>query len=142
MNDIKPKINLRDIKSYFILKRVFSFLYEKKELDIIKYNKALQKMFLVNIEFYKKISGKYKKGQRNGIGREYSIYTNELLFEGEYLNGKKNGKGKEYNKYGILEFEGEYRNGNRWNGKGKEYYYNGELKFKGEYLNGMEKDLI
>ena len=45
---------------------------------------------------YKKTSGKYKVGEKNGKGREYEINTNALIFEGEYLNGKRNGKGKEY----------------------------------------------
>ena len=57
-----------------------------------------------------------------------------LEFEGEYLNGERNGKGKEYNYYtGILEFEGEYLNGQR-NGKGKEYDLDSNLLFEGEYL--------
>ena len=43
------------------------------------------------------------------------------------------GKVKEYNSYnGLLEFEGELLNGERWNGKVNDYYYNGNLKFKGE----------
>ena len=34
------------------------------------------------------------------------------MFEGEYLNGERwNGKGKEYSDYGLLMFEGEYKNG-------------------------------
>ena len=155
----KNNINLRDIKSNFMIKKLFSFLCEKQKLDVIKYNKDLQKINLVNIEDYKKISGKYKIAKKDGKGKEYIINTNYLLFEGEYLNGRKNGEGKEYynnseikfekeylnrkRKYdnSKLKFEGKYLNGKR-NGKGKEYYLNGKLKFEGEYLNGKRWDGI
>jgi len=133
--DINKKINIRDIKSSFILKKIFSFLSQKPILNMIMYNKELQKILLVDIKDYKKISGLYKIGEKNGIGREYTINTNALIFEGKYLNGKRNGKGKEFYYNGELKFEGEYLNGKR-NGKGKEYYNDGELKFEGEYLNG------
>ena len=59
--------------------------------------------------------------EKNGIGKEYILVTNKVIFEGEYVNGKRNGKGKEYN-YGRIIFEGEYLYGKR-NGKGKEYDY-------------------
>ena len=153
INDIKFKINYRDINSYY-KKNAFIFTYKKK-LDIIKYSKELQKICLVDIEDYKKESGKYKIGLKNGFGKEYIINTNILIFEGEYLNGKRNGKGKEYYKNGKIRFEGEYLNGKKWNGNGyningntkfeikdgkgniKEYnYYDGKLRFEGEYLNG------
>ena len=43
---------------------------------------------------------------------------------------------KEYYENGILEFEGEYLNGQR-NGKGKEYDFNGKLINEGEFKNGL-----
>ena len=79
-----------------------------------------------------------------------------MIFEGEYLNHKRNGKGKEYYCDGVLKFEGEYLDGQRWNGKGynkngsmdfqikdgsgkgKEYYNDDQLEFEGEYLNGRK----
>ena len=129
-------INLeRDIKSSYNLDKMFSFLEQRLKLNMIIYNKYLQKMIGVNIQDYKKISGRYKIGEKNGKGREYSLNTNKLIFEGEYINGKRNGKGKDYGKKGKLEFEGEYINGKR-NGKGKEYDINGKLEFEGEYING------
>ena len=108
IENIKNKIDLKDIKSSFIIKILFSYLTRKKKLDIIMYNKQLQKMLLIDTKDYKSQSGKYKIGGKNGKGSEYLIDTNILIFEGEYLKGKKNGIGKEYNKKGILEFEGEY----------------------------------
>ena len=130
LGEIKHKIKLRDIKSPFIIKKIFSFLSEKKLLYLIIYNKELQKIFSVDIKDYIKISGKYKIGGKNGKVREYNIKTNKLIFEGEYLKGKRNGLGKEYydNK---VRFEGEYLNGKR-NGRGKEYYNDGILEFEGK----------
>ena len=51
--DIKYKINLKDIKSFFIIKIVFSFISEKKILNLIKYNKELQKIFFLIFKIIK-----------------------------------------------------------------------------------------
>ena len=96
---------------------IFPFLDEKQKLKIIQYNKELIKKLKVDIKDYKKISGKYKIGKRNGKGKEYNL-NDILIFEGEYLNGKKKGEGKEYYYNGKLKFEGEYLEGKIWNGKG------------------------
>ena len=144
LGKIKSIINLRDIKSSYIIQKIFNFLYEKQRLNMIIYNNKLQKILVVNIEDYKKISGKYKIGGKNGKGSVYLLDTNKLIFEGEYINGKRNGNGKEYYYYynkRILIFEGEYSDGKR-NGKGKEYFNNGELKFEGEYHVGPFYPLV
>ena len=139
IENIKLKINIKHIKSLYIIKTLFSFLNEKQKLNMIIYNKECQKICSVNIGDYEKISLKYKKGERNGEGREYIKDTKRSIFEGEYLNRKRNGKGKQYNFDGVLIFEGEYLNGKR-NEKGKEYYCDDKLLFKGEYLNGKGKE--
>ena len=143
------QICLDSIKSIFILKELFSFLKEKNKLEMIIYNKHLQKKLGVDIEDYKSISIKYKVGKRNGKGCEYLLNKKTLIFEGEYRNGKRNGKGKEYYSNGKIEFEGEYLNGQRWNGnlyrlnnlkeleiKNGVKKYNERSIFKGEYLDG------
>jgi len=135
--DIKLDLKLgKSIKSEYILKEIFLFLDRKRLFNLIIYNKYLQTVLKINIEDYKKISGKYRISEKDGKGKEYILNTNILIFEREYLKGKRYGKGKEYKKNGELVFEGEYLNGIKWNGKGKEYYLNGELKFDGEYLKG------
>ena len=48
----KPINILRDIKSSYIIKGIFSFLNEKEKLKMMLYNKKLQKMFLVGLEDY------------------------------------------------------------------------------------------
>ena len=154
-NNLEESVtDLGNIKSIYITKFILSFLLERKKLDMIIYNKKYQNKFNINIDYYKKISGKYIIGERNGEGKEYYIKTNELIFEGNYLNGKKNGKGKEYFLDGKIKFEGEYSkgikifgkiynyDGNMFeidiNGKGKEIYNNEKIKFEGEYFNGKK----
>jgi len=122
LEDSKSSTNLNNIKSSDILKKVFLYLNENQKLNIIIYNKKLQKRLSVKLGDYINLSGKYKIVDKNGKGKEYSIDSNILLFEGEYFNGKRKGIGKEYDHNGKLQFEGEYLNGKR-NGKGKEYHY-------------------
>ena len=112
IGNTKNTKNIRDIKSTFIIKNVFSFLSEKQMLNMVMYNQQFQKFLLVDITNHKKMSGKYKIGGKNGKGKVYLLDSNKLIFEEEYLNGKE-----------------------------KENYYIGEIIFEGEYLNGkkMEK---
>ena len=111
MAEFKEIKYLEDIKSSYIIKGIFLFLYEKQKLNLINYNKKLQKIFGVDSIAYKKICTKYIIGERTGKGGEYSSNEDKLIFKGEYLNGKRNGKGKEYHDNGKLKFEGEYKNG-------------------------------
>jgi len=126
---------LKNVKSSYFLRVLFSFTDEKQKLKLIKYNKSLQKNIDINLIDYKIFSGRYIIYEQNGNGKEYD-YASHIIYEGEYLNGERNGKGKEYHEFCytiMLMFEGEYSNGLR-NGKGKEYL-NGKLKFEGEYLD-------
>jgi len=115
---IKEFIDINNISDELLFRDgIFSFLNEKQKLNLIIYNKKLQKLLRVDIEDYKRISGKYKIGKRkgNGKGKEYILKRTNLIFEGEYINGKRNGKGKEYENDKLI-FEGEYLNGKKWNG--------------------------
>ena len=68
---------------------------------------------------------------------EKEKYNNNgiLEYEGEYLNGESNGKGKLYYNNDKLNFEGEFLNGEK-NGQGKEYNMEGKIIYEGKYLNG------
>ena len=84
---------LKNIKSIFFSRILFSYLDEKIKLKVIKYNKKLQNKMdikLINYKFYR----------------------------GKYIIYETNNKGKEYNEFGILKFEGEYLNGKKWNRRG------------------------
>ena len=127
---------LDNIHSKFIIKTIFSFLDERKILELVKYNKNLQEKIDLSLINYKVYSGKYKIGEKNGKGQEFYRCNDKLLFDGCYLNGKRIGEGKEYNKDGELIYEGEYLNGKR-NGHGKEYMgpvYECKVYYEGEYL--------
>jgi len=123
----------KTLPEYFI-EKIYSYTNEKTKLDIVKYNKKLQKRFDLSLINYKRFSSKYIYFESKGKGKEYNKYG-DMIYEGEFLFGKRNGKGKEYNKYGDMIYEGEFLRGKR-NGKGKEYYYSNSIKFEGEYLNG------
>ena len=58
-NQIKPKDQLNNIKSKYILKILFDNLEKKKLLFIVKYNKNIKKRINININDYKEYSGKY-----------------------------------------------------------------------------------
>ena len=131
----KIKNNLKGIRSEYIVSEVFSFLNEKRKLNMIFYNKKLQNLLKADIKDYKKMFGTYKIEDENGKERVYLLQTNRLIFVGEYLYGERNGKGEEYDIKGLKKWAGHYSNGER-NGKGEEYYSDGRKKFKGEYLNG------
>ena len=86
--------------------------------SIIKYNKRIQNHLELNIEDYKRVSGRYIIGERNGKGKEYLLENNKLIYDGEYIEGKRHGKGKEFDHLnGAKIFEGNYLNGKR-NGEG------------------------
>ena len=148
---------LVNIKSLYFLKIVLLHIKERRKLELIKYNKSLQKKVYISLINYKIFCGKNLMFEENGKVKEYNCFNDKLIYEGEYLNWKRHGKGKEYNcRDDSLKFEGEYLNGKRWNGKiifeNKEYelkYGNGFVRkyekyfgyydyvmFEGEYQNG------
>ena len=91
--NIKSEKNIKSIAKYVLKNMLFPFLPEKQKLEIIIYNKDLQKKLDINIENYKRIARLFREGERNGKGEEY-YSSGELRFEGEYLNGKKMEKEK------------------------------------------------
>ena len=54
----------------------------------------MQKICSLGIEDYKKESGKYRIGEKNGKGKEFIIYKDILIFEGKYKNLKEMEKEK------------------------------------------------
>ena len=131
---------LKNIKSIYFSQIIFSFFEDKRKLELVKYNKSLQKILNISIINYKFLSGKFIKYETKNKGIEYHENGVLMIYEGEFLNGKRNGKGVEYEYiqsfFPSISFEGEYLNGKR-NGQGKEYNaFNGILIFEGEYYKG------
>ena len=85
---------IKTLKSNFVLKKIFSLVDDSIKLLIINYNKNLQKKLNVTIDDFIKANGIYKEISENGIGKEYILYTNIVVFEGQYKNSKRNGKRK------------------------------------------------
>ena len=71
LEEKKSHITLNDIKFPFIIKGIFSYLEEKQKLNMIVYNKEIQKMFLVDLLDYQKksfkIYNRWKKRKRKRI---------------------------------------------------------------------------
>ena len=138
---------LNSIKSIYFAKVIFSNINDKRQLELIKYNKNLQKKLNISITNYKIFYGKYIIYESDIKVKEYFCYNDKLIYEGDYLKNKRHGIGIEYDNYhGKIKFIGEYLNGKK-NGKCEEYYYNGNILFEGEYLNdhkwngkGYDKD--
>ena len=127
----------KKIKSTLILKRTFYNVDNKTKINIIIYNKEIQKKLGLDLIDFRRFSGRYIIGNYDYI-REYNSLNDKLIFEGQYKNNKRNGKGKEYNENGKLIFDGEYLDGKKW--KGKYYKYDnvrGNLILECEYLNGI-----
>ena len=123
---------LENIKSLFFTRRIFLNINETRKLNLIKYNKKLQKKLDINIINYKVYSGRYIIYDTKEKIKIYNSFSDDLIFKGEYFNGK----GKEYYKKKIAS-EGEYLNGKK-NGKYVSYYKEGKILFEGEYLNGKK----
>ena len=87
---------MEKLKSPFIFAKIFCYINFRSKFKIIIDNKKIQHILKINLTDIKRQSGKYIVGERNGKGKEYNSYNDNLFFEGEYLNGRRNGKGKEY----------------------------------------------
>ena len=124
------------VKSRYIIKKIFSNLNDRRKALVTLYNQKINDILNIDLDFIKKVSGIFKEAPINGKGKEYILGTNIKIYEGGYKNKKRSGKGKEYDKYGYLKYEGEYLNGKK-SGFGTEYYDN-DIIFKGEYLEGKK----
>ena len=54
-NQYKYQCNINNIKSKFILKRIFEFLAKKQKMKIIKNNNNIKNKLNINIDDYKKL---------------------------------------------------------------------------------------
>ena len=90
----KIKRNLENIKSNYILKKIFFNLTKKKYLEIIKYNKKSQNILNITINNYKEYMDKYSsieievKTVQNEHGN-FINYENKESFCHIYFNDEK-----------------------------------------------------
>ena len=101
-------------------------------LQMIKYNKTIQKKLKITLEEYKSISSSYIINSED-ITKIYRKGINSKIFEGKYEKGEKI-EGIEY-KDDKKYFIGEFKNNLRYKGKTLNKY--GKLIFEGEYKDGL-----
>ena len=100
----EEKGKLKKIRSKYILKIIFRHLEEKKELDIIKYNKNLKNKIDININHYKECSQKYSsieieiRVDKFGYGKFINIKKEEKKYYHIYFNNKKEEIKRNYTK--------------------------------------------
>ena len=85
---------LKNIKSSYFIKILFSYIRDEIKLKLIQYNKNFQKIAEINVVNYKFLSGKYIIYEKCGKIKEFCGYNDNLIFEGEYSNCKEIGKEK------------------------------------------------
>ena len=99
---------LKNIKSTYFNKAIFSFIDELLKLKIIKYNKTLQNLMNINLINYKLFKASeenkqehlktihFTEGFSEGIAKVVEfVSSGKAIYYGEYLNNKRDGKGNE-----------------------------------------------
>ena len=134
---------LKNIKSNYILKQIFSFLENRLFMEIIRNNKKMQKKLEISLENYENLCQVIIEKKRDYVSFKddiYRAYTKDkqyVIFEGKYLHGKKNGYGTEFYLNKKKKFKGEYLNGIKINGIG--YDKLGNIIYKIDYKNVTER---
>ena len=82
---IKTEVNFKNIKSKYILQKIFNNLEKKKSFNIIKYNKNLKKILDIDINDYKEYSENY-----SSIEIEIKLVKNKY---DHFINIKNENKG-------------------------------------------------
>ena len=94
---INSNNKLEKLKSDYFIQKLFDYIYKRKSLEIIKYNKSVQKRINININNYKEYSEIYSsieieiKPKKN----EYSRFINIDEYEEEYYHIYYNDNKKE-----------------------------------------------
>lgn len=118
-----------------------SELVERKN---IHYQINSDKPFTGNVFSYHengqvKISGKYKKGLKEGLFEQF--YDNgQLLYSVNYFMGEKEGVEKTYFENGNIHFISNYKN-NLLTGVKETYFENGQMNLKEKYKGGVLEDV-
>ena len=68
---INSNDKFKNLKSDYFIDKIFSYISKGKSLDIIKYNRSIQKRINININNYKEYSEKYSSIELEIIPRKY-----------------------------------------------------------------------
>ena len=106
-NKVESKDVFKDLRSNYILKKVFYNLLKKKSLDIIKYNNNIKKWINISIKDYKEYSEIYSsieieiKPVNNIYGKFINMNENEIYYH-IYFNDNKEEIKRNYLKKMIM----------------------------------------
>jgi len=95
LNKIESKNLIKNLKSRYILQKLFNNLLKKKTLDIIKYNKNIKNRININIKDYKEYSEIYSpieieiKPVYNKYGKFINIKKEDKIYYHIYFNNSK-----------------------------------------------------
>ena len=101
-NKVESKDVFKNLRSNYILKKVFYNLLKKKSLDIIKYNNNIKERMNINVEDYKECSGLIEieiKPIKNESGKFININENKVYYHIYFNENKEEIKRNYFNKY-------------------------------------------
>ena len=90
-----PNYQLNNIKSDYFIQKFFDYLHKRKSLEIIKYNKNIQKRMNININDYREYSEKYSsieieiKPKKKRYGKFINIKEEDEQYYHIYYNDNK-----------------------------------------------------
>ena len=91
----KPNPIIENIKSRYILSKIYNTMTKKKKLEIVKYNKKIQNRLNLDIKDYKEYSETYSSIEieiipvKGKYGRFIKINENDKLYYHIYFNDNK-----------------------------------------------------
>ena len=85
---INSNYKLNNLKSDYFIQKLFYYIYKRKSLEIIKYNKSIQKKMNININNYKEYSEIYSaiEIEIKPIKNECGTFINVGEYEKEYYH--------------------------------------------------------
>ena len=88
LKQFKSKDNFKKLKSDYFLIKIFDIIKQNKSLNIVKYNKKLQKRLNININDYKKYSELYSsiEIELKLVDNKYDKFINISDEEKEYYH--------------------------------------------------------
>jgi len=79
---------LKNLKSDYFIQKFFDYIYKRRTLETIKYNKSIQKRMNINIKHYKEYSEKYSsiEIEIKPIENKYRTFINVYVDKKEYYH--------------------------------------------------------
>ena len=105
--DSKTKINIKQIRSRYILIQILENLCRKRLFEIIRYNKNMQKIFEIKLNDYKEYNNILEQNMRSI--EEFKSEPKELKFKSDLINDKSDLKSFSQNVFLLFKsFDNKY----------------------------------